>query len=188
MNNFFTNSNGEEIEESNTFESGGIQPIIPSGTQVLCAVAASEWTEQTEYKDPLVQITLHVLSKGPYKDFLVKDNLKVYDGDPKKADKAKAKLMAYDKMAKGLLLKTARAGKNIEGDNALLARALNGVEVLATFDEWEMQNQKTGEMMTGNWVRKIEPKPKALQEEDKAIEKKAKEMVEDDDFDASIPF
>jgi hypothetical protein len=173
---FFINSNGEQIEQGTEFITSGIQPLIPSGTKLLVAIASSEWTEPNNFNDGAVKIGLHVVERGPYKDFLVYDNLKVTDADSKKRDKAIKKLLTYDTLCSGLLAKADKAGKDIMGDTTLLERALNGGELVATFDVYEFEGSD-GVTRSGNWVRAIGPKPNKLQEEDKAIERKAKSQA-----------
>jgi hypothetical protein len=194
MSNFFTSSTGEELEQSESFESSGLQKLIPEGTELLCAVVSATWEPETTYKNKTVLVLLHVLEKGQYKDFIIKDSIKVFDDKPSKADAAKTKLLAYDSMGKGLLYKHAKAGKDFEDDSATLGRALIGVEVMATFAEYDMPSSNGGDNITGNWVRKIAPKPKALQREDAHIERQAKSQpnapVHDvnADFDDDIEF
>lgn len=185
---FFKDSEGNTLEQTTEFVSGGLQPLIPAETQLLCAIAGATWEPETQYKGRTVKIMLHVVEKGEYKNFIVNDNLKVFDADPKKADKALNKLMTYDTLCKKRLFAADKAGKDIVDDNGLLARALNGGELVATFDVWELTGSD-GVVRTGNWVRSIGPKPKAMQEEDKHIEKQAQSTQEAlDDFDADIPF
>jgi hypothetical protein len=203
---FFTDSNGEEIEQGTEYVTSGIQSIIPAGTQLLVAIASSEWTEPNYYNDGVIKIGLHVVERGPYKNHLVYDNLKVTDIDSKKRDRVIKKLLTYDTLCKGMLAKADKAGKSIDGDTSLLERALNGGELMATFDVWEMERPKKDkpdemEIITGNWIRAIGPKPKKLQDEDKSIKEKAKSqspvhaakpetitMPAIDDFDDDIPF
>ena len=184
----------EEIEPTTTFESASISKVIPDGIKLLCAVASANWKDADQYNEASIDVTLHVIERGEYKDLLKKDNLKVNHEDYDKATKAKTKLLAYDTMGKGLLFKTAK-NRSIEDDDAILNQALAGVELVATFAVWEMEDKKNpGQMNVGNWVRKIEPKPKALQEEDKHIEAQAKNQpnapvsVSVDDYDDDTHF
>ena len=200
----YSEQTGEEVEVSDSFTNTGVQPLIPAGTEVLVAIASSEWVAAKEYANGDVnpggiKISLHVLSRGPYKDFMVNDNLKMFDDDSKKAKKAETKLMTYDRLCKGLLAKAKAAGRDIIDDDSLLERALNGGELLATFYVWELTGND-GVQRSGNWIRSIGPKPKHLQAENKAIERKAKsqppvqaantapEPAIDDEFDDDIPF
>lgn len=194
-NNFFTTSNGEELEQTTEFTVSGLQEIIPDGTQLLCAIAGATWEEATQFKNKRVEIILHVVGKGPYKDFIVKDTLKLFDDKIKVEDKAKAKLITYDTLCNGLLLKAVKAGKDIVDDNGLLARALNGGELMATFSEYDMPNPNGGDNFTGNWVRSICAKPKAMQQEDSSIIKQPSNQPNApiapppvDDFADDVPF
>lgn len=201
---FFTKSTGEAIEPTTEYVGGGFQSLIPEGTQLHVAIAGATWEEATAYKNKRVEVLLHVVEKGQYKDFIVKDTIKLFDDKASISDKAQEKLMTYDTLCKGVILKTARAGKDIEDDNGLLARALNGGELMATFSIWKMENGKwdgvnpDDEFVTGNWVKSIGPLAKKIQDENKHIEKKAKEQPNAtvaplpidgfDDYDSEIPF
>lgn len=189
---FFTTSDGEPIEQVTEFANTGIQPLIPAGTQLLCAIAGATWEDATNFDNEYINIMLHVVQRGDYKDFIVNHKLRVNDNEPKKKDKALKMLMAYDTNCKGGLLATDKAGKKIT--DAVLARALNGGEIVATFDVWE-QEGNDGVLRTGNWVRAIGPKPKSIQAQDAAIQKQADgqqpaqtHIPADDDYNDDIPF
>jgi hypothetical protein len=185
---FFTTSTGEAIEASNTYEVARFQALIPDGTKLLTNIVSAEWVEATDFNNESVKIGLFVVEPGNYYEYVVYDNLRVNDKNPKKADKAIVKLMTYDTLCKGLLSKADNAGKDISGDNNLLEKALNGGEILATFDVWEMEG-KDGVMRSGNWVSKIEPAPKKVRQENKRIEEMAKNISEYEEFDGEeIPF
>ena len=171
MDNFFKTTDGEELEASTEAVAGGLQPLIPVGTKLLCAIASVEVEPEDDYgNNEHVVIMLHVTERGEYKDFTVNHKLHVNDDKAKKADKARETLLAYDANCKGELLKKAKAGQNIM-DAATLSLALNGGEVTAEFDVWEMKRQErennkfvfddNGDPVmvtrTGNWVRGIYP-------------------------------
>lgn len=183
---FFQKSDGTAVEKKNTASVGGFQKLIPDGTQLQCAIASAVWAEKQGNK--VVLITLHVTEPGPYRNFKVDHALKVFDDKDKTRDAALDMLMTYDTLCKGELAKLDAAGKSFVDNNPVMARALNGGTLIATFAEWEMENNKTGEIMTGNWVRGIAPKPGAKAEAE-VLDKKAEslgieEPIEDDD----IPF
>ena len=186
---FFTDSSGTEIQPSTEFVGGGFQPLIPTGTELRCLIAAANWEEPTDWYDAsLAKVMLMVIEHGPYRNFTVFDKIKCADPDAKKADKAITKLMTYDTLCKGLLLKSDKAGKAIIANDSLLEKALVGGEVIATFNVWEMENERTGKIMTGNNVTKISSAAKVIQLEDKKIIEKAENHDTDFDFDDSILF
>lgn len=185
---FFTLSSGEPIESINSFENGGRQEIIPTGTQLLCDIVGAKWAESDGYNSRHIVIDLLVVQSGRYQYYTVKHKLHVNDLTDKKKDKALQMLMAYDTLCKGYLVKADAAGKEIT--DAVLAKALVGGEVVATFDVWETE-RADGTTMSGNWVRAIGPKSKLEQAKDKQVMAKAKQVAEEsgtDDFDDEIPF
>jgi len=188
---FFQKSDGSAVEKKNTASVGGFQKLIPDGTQLQCAIAGAVWAEKQNKK--VVLVTLHVTEPGTYRNFKVDHALKVFDDKDKTRDAALDMLMTYDTLCKGELAKADAAGKSIVDNNPLLARALNGGVLIATFAEYEFKlkdretGEETGEVMTGNWVRGIAPKPGA-REEAKAADVKAesqgfREPGSDDDLD-----
>jgi len=183
---FFQKSDGTAVEKKNTASVGGFQKLIPDGTQLQCAIAGAVWAEKQNKK--VVLVTLHVTEPGPYRNFKVDHALKVFDDKDKTRDAALDMLMTYDTLCKGELAKADAAGKSIVDNNPLLARALNGGTLIATFAEWEIPNEKTGEIMTGNWVRGIAPKPGARDEAKAADVKAESQGMIPDDFDDDIPF
>lgn len=187
---FFKKSDGSAVVQSTSAETGGFQKLIPDGTQLQCNIAGAVWAPATQNASDHIVITLHVVEPGTYRNFTVDHKIHVLDASDKKRDKALDMLMTYDTLCKGELAKADAAGKNLLGDNGLLARALNGGTLIATFAEWEMENNKTGEMMRGNWVRAICAKPGA-KEEAKAAEVKAEVVGAADtnaDYDDDTPF
>lgn len=194
---FFTKTDGTAVKKTKTVEVGGFQKLIPEGTQLQCAIAAAVWAPEDSRNAQHVDITLHVTEQGDYRNFKVHHKLHVLDPEAKKRDRSLDMLMAYDENCKGELQKADAAGVPLIGNNTLLARALNGGQVVATFDVWETENQRTGEMMSGNWVRAIQPMPKKEQEIAASIEAKAqtqqpvetyREPGSDDDFGDDIDF
>ena len=212
MDNFFKTTEGKELEPSTEAVAGGLPPLIPVGTKLLCAIASVEVEPEDDYgNNEHVVIMLHVTERGEYKDFTVNHKLHVNDDKAKKADKARETLLAYDANCKGELLKKARAGQNIM-DAATLSLALNGGEVMTEFDVWEMERQERdknnkpvfdddGEPVmvkfSGNWVRGIYPitKDNNIEEQAKTqqptqtniSEKQAIDRVNRDEFDTNTP-
>jgi len=186
---FFKKSDGSAVVKSTSADTGGFQKLIPEGTQLQCAIAGAVWAPATRNASDHIVITLHVTEPGPYRNFAVDHKIHVLDASDKKRDKALDMLMTYDTLCKGELAKADAAGKNLMGDNGLLARSLNGGVLVATFAVWEIENEKTNEIMSGNWVRAICAKPGA-REDAKEADKKADAVgavdPEEDDFE--IPF
>ena len=186
---FFQTSTGESIEASNTFEVSRFQTLIPDGTKLLTNIVSAEWVDATKFDNELAKIGLFVVEQGPYHEFVVYDKLRVRNNDAKKADKALVKLMTYDTLCKGLLSKADNAGKDISGDNNLLEKALNGGEILVTFEVFETIPDQDGVTKKYNWVSKIEPAPKKVRQENKRVEKMAKNISEYEEFDSDdMPF
>ncbi len=183
----------QDIETKDEVETGGLQGIIPANTKLECAVVSAGWIPETQHANEAIELKLHVLQPGPYKDYIVGHKLHVKDDSEKKAKRGKEFLASYDAKGKGLLRQADAAGKNFT--DALLARALVGVKVMATFDIWEKDVEKNGVMVKepgGNWVRAIGNVSKTERARDAQIERKAEEVKAEmdlDDFDDSeIPF
>lgn len=188
MSNFFTTSTGDAIEQTDSFESGGIQKLIPSGTQLHASVLEATWEPETQFANQHILIRWYITEKGEYNGFTIKQKLHVLDNEAKKADKAKTQLMVIDTNAKGELNKLANLGKFAVGDNLQLSRALNGANALLTLDVYDMPSSTGGDNMVGNWVRKIAPVSKAQKQEDSHIEQQSKTKTPIDDYDDQIPF
>jgi len=182
---FFTLSDGTELEAINSFENGGIQPIIPEGTQLLCNIVNVEWAEADQRNEEHVVISLYVVQAGQYKNFQVDHKLHVKDLSDKKRDKAIQMLMAYDTNCKSFLQKADKAGKEL--DDSILKKGLVGGEVVATFAVWESEGTD-GKTRSGNWVRAIGPVSKQTQKQNQEIQQKANKVAEEMDFDDDIPF
>lgn len=157
---FFTKSTGDSVEQTTEFTNTGLQALIPDGTQLLCAIAGASWEPESQFKGKTVKVMLHVIQAGKFKDFIVNDSLKLFDNKASVADKALEKLMCYDAICSGQLYAADKNGKPIQDNNELLARALNGGEVLVTFAEYSI-DRDDGTKITGNWVRGINAKPKS---------------------------
>jgi len=150
---FFTNSNGQALTATTEVETGGLQPLIPANAKLLCAVAGVTIEPASQYNNEHIKITLHVTQDGKYKDFTIPHKLQVNHDERAKRDKAIEMLLAYDTNCGGKLMEMDQAGRPFMDANTL-SRALNGGEVLATFDIWEMDGDD-GSKRSGNWVRGI---------------------------------
>ena len=222
---YFVTTNGEPIDSGTFEESGGFQEMIPDGTKLLCAVESVEWSEEKNMTDGTyipssINIMLHVIEKGIYQDRIHTHKLHV-DADKgsytdakqeagkfKKTNKARQLLADYDEICGGRLRAIKPENFN---NNAHINRALAGVELIATFGliEGTDYTTRSGEVLKGrdnNWIKKIEPKSKKLQEEDRHIERQARNQTaaqthikpkakpvsrepgSDDDFNDDIPF
>ena len=189
---FFKRTDGSSVEPQTSAAVGGFQSLIPDGTQLHCSIAGVQCENATDRSNQHIVVTLHVTEPGPYRNFTVAHKLHVLDNSDKKRDKAIEMLATYDTLCRGALLKADKEGKVIM-DNMLLARSLNGGNVLATFGVWEMENKNTGETMTGNWVREIKAAKPVAEEKAEAAEldKKAESQGLDepvDDYDDDIVF
>jgi len=185
MQNFFTTSDGQEIEPTRSFENTGIQKLIPEGTQLLANVLEAKWAESTSFKNQHIVINWMIVEKGEYNGFIIKHSLEVCADDTKKQDKAKTMLMTIDTLCKGKLAKLAKAGKFELGNSVQLADAIVGGSAVITLREYEMKRDD-GSTMTGNWVGKVQEPPAKIRREDAAIERKAAEQPnapESDGFD-----
>jgi hypothetical protein len=183
--NLFTKSTGEAIEATTSYENSGFQAIIPDGTQLHANILESSWEPETKYAKELIKITWYITERGAYNGFLVSQKLHINDSKASKSDKSREMLATIDANCKGELMKLAAADRLTTGDNAQLARALNGGSALLTIAEYEM-DRDDGSKMVGNWVRAVSPVAKKQSAEDKAIESKAASL--DEYYDDEIPF
>ena len=220
---YFVTTKGEPIDNGTFEESGGFQEMIHDGTKLLCAVESVEWSEEKNMTDGTyipssINIMLHVIDKGIYQDRIHTHKLHV-DADKgsytnakqeagkfKKADRARKLLADYNELCAGKLRKIP---DNKFTDSIYINQALAGTELIATFGliEGSDYTSRSGEVLKGrdnNWIKKIEPKDKKLQEEDRHIERQARnqpaasthikpkpvtcEPVSDDYFNDDIPF
>jgi len=192
MTNFFTLSTGDSIEQTDSFENSGTQPIIPEGTQLHASVLESSWEPETNFNKEHIKIVWYITEKGKYNGFLINQKVKVFDESSKTSDKAKTMLMAIDTNAKGELNKLANLGKFEPGNNTQLSRALNGSNSLITVAVYSM-DRDDGTKNEGNWVRGVAPVSKAQRQEDKQVERQAQQKAPEPamanyDYEDSIPF
>jgi len=198
---FFKRTDGSTVEPQSSASVGGFQSLIPDGTQLHCSIAGVQWEDANRKDNKHIIITLHVTEPGAYRNFTVAHKLHVFDKLDKKRDKAIEMLATYDTLCRGALLKADKEGKAIVDNNTLLARSLNGGNVLATFGVWEMEVDDKDEngmvigkrTMTGNWVRELKAAKPVAEEKAEAVEldKKAESQGLDepvDDYDDDIVF
>ena len=159
---FWGLSEGGSAAENTTgsFDAGGgnMQPI-PSDTNVLAAIDEAKWDGADGAK--YISLRWSVLQPEEFENRKVFQKLWVSDPDPRakpdkvknKRDKAKLMLAAIDMNAGGKLL----AKPVMPTDEAMTLHLTNKpmiVEVML----WEMKDAMTGEMMRGNWVKRVESK------------------------------
>jgi len=199
MTNFFTTSSGESIEQTDSFENSGSQPVIPEGTQLHADVIESSWEPETNFNKEHILVRWFITEKGKYNGFIVKHKLQVFDdtvlkSGETKGDKAKKMLMAIDTNHKGELNKLVNTNKFEQGDNLQLSRALNGASAIITLAVYDIASTTGGDNVTGNWVRGVSPVSKEQKQEDKHIEQQAQRQPSsnatpnNDEFDENIPF
>jgi len=197
---FFKRTDGSTVEPQSSASVGGFQSLILDNTQLHCSIAGVQCEDATDRANQHIVVTLHVTEPGDYRNFTVAHKLHVLDDSDKKRDKAIEMLATYDTLCRGALLKADKEGKDIM-NNMLLARSLNGGNVLATFGVWEMEvddKDETGRVIgkrtiTGNWVREIKAAKQAAEEKaeaaamDKKAESQGLDEPEPEDYD-DIPF
>lgn len=151
---FKLNADGEELDTSGKFESGGRFDPIPKNTQLLAAITDVKWDEFiTEFggedKHHGVNITYTILAPEDYKNRKVFQ--KVHLGHPNgdKADNAMRMFVAIDANAGGKLHKA-----GVKPTDADLVKALVGKQMMIVVDLW-----KNGDK-SGNWVRAVAKKGK----------------------------
>jgi hypothetical protein len=166
---------------------------IPEGTKLLCTVSLIEWSDEKNMADGTyipssINISLHVTEPGTFKNCIHTHKLHVSaDGGNytdvkqeankyKKTNRARQMLADYDDLCGNKLRKIP---EDKFFNSAYLNRALAGTELIATFGLIPGNDftSRSGEVLKGrdnNWVKKIEPKPARLQEEDKHIVQRAR--------------
>jgi len=179
---FISNIEDKDLNPEKESIGGGLQPLIPTGLKLHCVVAGVTIKPEDNYNNECIVVEHHVLEKGNYEGFLVNHKLHVHHDDIKKRDKARTTLLSYDANANGDIKKAIAVGKDVLSNVNFLARSLNGTEIESEINLWEMPDENTGEIRTGNNIKSIFPLSDR-DEQDKNIVEKAEE-IEDDD----IPF
>ena len=154
---FWDLSDGESAKDTGTdyeVPGGNLAPIIDE----------AKWADKdgNEY----LSVRWSVLEPEQYKNRKVFHKLWVSDTDPgakdeaagiKKRDKARRMLAAIDANAGGKLAR--KDGKPSDDD---LALHLCNKPMIIKCMVWEIEDRKTGETITGNWVSAVAPKAKGV--------------------------
>lgn len=192
---FFVQSNGQAVQSTGNFESGGgnLAPI-PDGTEVLAVIDEAKW--DTYNNESYISLRWSVARPQEYVNRKIFQKIKVQDSDPAKRDKALLMLAAIDTNAGGKL-----QAAGVQPDTQALASALMNRPMVLKLGVWEIKEDKQGrelhqsEWKSGNWVTKVAPRPQAGQASQAAPapapapkpQSKPAPAFDPDDLD-SIPF
>lgn len=179
---FFVQSNGQAVQSTGNFESGGgnLAPI-PDGTQVLAVIDEAKW--DTYKGESYISLRWSVARPQEYVNRKIFQKIKVQDTDPAKRDKALLMLAAIDTNAGGKL-----QAAGVQPDTQALAAALMNRPMVLKLGVWELDDKSK----SGNWVSKVAPRPQAGQSAQAAPAPAPKPQPKpapapmDDDFD--VPF
>lgn len=140
--------------KADSFEMGGgsFEPL-PDGTRVL-AVCEAAMIKTYDFVDH-ISLQWRVVQPEEYKNRVIFQKVKI--NDPAQSAKHRAMLAAIAKNAGGRLFAAMDAAKEAEPSNASLA-TLTGASMVLLFGLWEMEDSKTGEKRTGNWVKAVSPR------------------------------
>ena len=152
---FWGLSTGEDAttKTDGSFDAGGgnMQPI-PGDTSVLAAIDEAKWDKDGN-GNRFISLRWSVLQPEEFENRKVFQKLWVLDDEPKakdpvkKRDKAKLMLGAIDMNAGGKLL----AKPVMPTDEALTLHLTNKPMIIKVM-VWNMRDQATGDMNSGNWV------------------------------------
>lgn len=182
---FFTQSNGQTVQSTGNFESGGgnLAPI-PDGTQVLAVIDEAKW--DTYNNESYISLRWSVAKPQEYANRKIFQKIKVQDSEPAKRDKALLMLAAIDTNAGGKL-----QAAGVQPDTQALAAALMNRPMVLKLGVWELDDKSK----SGNWVSKVAPRPQAGQAAQAATApapkpqpKPAPAPAAFDDDDSMIPF
>lgn len=163
MSNFWDLNDDVIDDQTGEFDAGGgkFEPI-PEGTQLLTVITGAEWgSTKKDPDDKFIDISWKALKPEAYANRVIFHKIRVMDKDGKKADKAKKMLAAIDANAGGKLRTL-----NDRPTDKHLAAALLGKQMIIQVRVWELEDQFTGEQLTGNWVSAVAPKSKGLPEKE----------------------
>ena len=146
---FFVQSNGQAVQSTGNFESGGGLAPIPDGTQVLAVIDEAKW--DTYQNESYISLRWSVARPQEYANRKIFQKIKVMDSDPAKRDKALLMLAAIDTNAGGKL-----QAAGVQPDTQALAAALMNRPMVLKLGVWKMD--VNGEEKSGNWVQKVAPR------------------------------
>jgi hypothetical protein len=178
---FFVQSNGQAVQSTGNFESGGGLAPIPDGTQVLAVIDEAKW--DAYQNESYISLRWSVAKPQEYVNRKIFQKIKVQDSDLNKRDKALLMLAAIDTNAGGKL-----QAAGVQPDTQALAAALMNRPMVLKLGVWELDDKSK----SGNWVSKVAPRPAAGQAAPAAPAPAPKPQPKpapapmDDDFD--VPF
>jgi len=164
---FWDLSDGESAATSATKEfempGGGNFDPIPDGSTVLAMIDEAKWDAKADGAE-YISLRWTVIAPEAFKNRKVFQKLWVTDDDPsadnqdkaaKKRDKARRMLAAIDANAGGKLTKKAGVPSNED-----LTINLSNKPMTIKCMVWTVQDSKTGDEITGNWISAVAPKSK----------------------------
>lgn len=169
---FWQTSEGKSATDTTgKFESNGGIALIPENTTCLAMITEANIAEYQG--DEYINLAWTVNKPDAYKNRKVFQKVRVFDADTKKRDKALNMLAAIDKNAGGVL-----AQFNAAPTNVTLLQIMNKPMLIKVM-VWDMNDKK------GNWVAAVSPRST---EEPVPVQSQKAKPVDDDAFDADIPF
>ena len=147
---FFTQSNGQSVQSTGNFESGGGLAPIPEGTQVLAVIDEAKW--DIYQNESFISLRWSIAKPQEYTNRKIFQKIKVMDVDASKRDKALMMLAAIDTNAGGKL-----QAAGVQPDTQALAAALMNRPMVLKLGVWELDDKSK----SGNWVSKVAPRPQA---------------------------
>lgn len=181
---FFTQSNGQSVQSTGNFESGGGLAPIPEGTQVLAVIDEAKW--DTYQNESFISLRWSIAKPQEYANRKIFQKIKVMDSDDSKRDKALMMLAAIDTNAGGKL-----QAAGVQPDTQALAGALMNRPMVLKLGVWELDDKSK----SGNWVSKVAPRPQAGQAAQSAPAPAQKPQPQPkraptafDDLDDDVPF
>ena len=188
---FWQTSTGEEVQQTGSFESGGVTLApIPENTAVLASAEEASWKEYQG--DRYINVKWRIAKPVEYANRVIFQKIRVVDDDQNKADKAKRMLAAISTNAGGALFASMQKNREQEPSDQSLATLCNRPMVLK-LGVWLIDKDRNGtplpvsEHKTGNHINAVSPaKAQAAAPAPKPAPKPAPAAFDDDD--ASIPF
>ena len=148
---FFTTSDNQAIQTSNTFDMNVEMEPIPNNTQLKAYIDEIKWDDYQG--DNYISARWTVID-GEYKGRKIFQKIRATDSDPAKADKAKRMLAAIDANAGGKLM-----SQGVQPDDMMLSINLMNKPMFIQVAIWEFDDKK------GNWVKAVsggsQPQPAA---------------------------
>jgi len=149
----------EDDDDDGSFEMpGGSFDPIPNNTAVLAFIDEAKWDSDYN-KNEYLSLRWSVLAPDAYKNRKIFQKLWLTDDDPRANDPEKKRKNAKA-MFKAININT---GKGLSAANGMpgnedLQRALENKPMDIRSMLWEIKDDKTGDMIRGNWVSSVGPK------------------------------